>query len=128
MLIRFIIDKRDDRSGRRQGLFAAAAALRDSRRLSPIDDDALEALWDWFNKNLQKPEKLSISSRPHAKAQALSWFKDTAHLHIAKMREFGEILTRYDLHVSMIITVKPGYIVFEDENQVCAYPFSDTPT
>lgn len=128
MLIRFITERFDRRSGRRQGLFAAAIILRDSGTLSEVDDNALESLWDWFNKNLQKPDRLSLSSHPNAKAQALSWFKDTATLHIAKMREFAEILERYDVQVQLIKTDRPGYVVYEDEHQLCAYPFADTQT
>lgn len=128
MLIRFIIDELDQRSGRRKGLFSAAVALRDSGRLSAQDDDALEALWGWFNKNLEKPERLSLSPRPNAKEQAISWFKDSAATHITKMREFANILERYQMPVHLIKTNRPGYIVYEDEYQVCAYPFADTQT
>jgi hypothetical protein len=52
MFVRFVIKAIDARSGRRQGLFGAATALRDSGRLSADDDNRLEALWDWFNKNI----------------------------------------------------------------------------
>jgi hypothetical protein len=128
VLIRFVISELDHRSGRRRGLFAAALRLRDSGRLSPLDDDALESLWGWFNNNLPKPERLSLSPRPHAKEQAISWFKDSAHQHIRKMREFAKILERYDIQVSTITTLRPGYVTYEDDYQVCAYPFSDTQT
>jgi hypothetical protein len=128
MLLRFVTETLDHRSGRRRGPFAAGKRLIQSGHLSAEDDDALEALWGWFNDNLQKPERLSLSARPHAKEQALSWFKDTASEHITKMREFAEILTRNDVPVSIIITTRPGYIIYEDKHQVCAYPFSDTPT
>ena len=69
-----------------------------------------------------------MSSRPHAKAQAISWFRDTAILHIAKMREFQEILERYGVAVQMIKAKRLGYVLYEDEFQIVAYPFNDTPT
>ncbi len=128
MLVRFVIERRDPRSGRRQGLFHAAISLRDSGLLSAQDDDALEDIWAWFNKNLERPERLALSPRPHAKSQALSWFRDTATNHIAKMRAFAEILERYDIAVQMIRTDRPGYVLYEDEFQIAAYPFADTPT
>lgn len=128
MLIRFIIDRRDPDSGRRQGLFQAAKALRDSGLLSEEDDNTLERIWDWFNRHLERPERLALSPRPNSKAQALSWFRDTATDHITKMRAFGVMLERYDIAVTMIRTDRPGYVLYEDEYQVVAYPFSDTPT
>lgn len=44
------------------------------------------------------------------------------------MREIVDVLTRYDIQTEMIRTNRPGYIVYEDDHQVTAYPFSDTPT
>jgi hypothetical protein len=128
MFVRFVIKRLDRDSGRRQGLFKAAAALRDSGLLSGTDDDHLESIWDWFNKNLEKPERLALSSRPHSKAQAISWFRDTATEHIAKMREFQEILERYGFMVEIIKAKRLGYVLYEDEFQIAACPFSDTPT
>jgi hypothetical protein len=128
MFIRFVIKQLDRNSGRRQGLFQAAAALRDSGLLNGNDDDHLESIWDWFNKNLEKPERLALSSRPHSKAQAISWFRDTATEHIAKMREFQSVLERYGIAVEVIKATRLGYVLYEDEFQVAAYPFSDTPT
>jgi hypothetical protein len=128
MLIRFVIEKLDSDSGRRQGLFQAAKTLRESGRLSKHHEEALEELRDWFNSNLERPERQAWSSKANAKAQALSWFKDTAAEHIGKMREFAAILEYYDLPVQMIKTERPGYILYEDEHQVAAYPFSDTQT
>lgn len=128
MLIRFIIDKIDPDSGRRQGLFQAAGDLRDAGRLTPPDAAHLDSLMRWFTANLKTPSRLALSPRPHSKAQALSWFKDTAIEHIAKMREFSEILRCYDIEIRMIRTERPGYVLYEDEHQVAAYPFADTPT
>src|SRR5579885_1637628 len=112
MLIRFVIEQRDSDSGKRQGLFQAAKALRESGRLSRLDENALEELRNWFNEHLERPSRLAFSTRPHAKEQALSWFKDTATTHIAKMREFSAILERYDLSVQMISTKRPGYVLY----------------
>jgi len=128
MFIRFVIEELDEDSGRRQGLFQAARDLKKSGVLSVSDYDKLEGLRDWFNEHLKKPDRLALSSRPHAKAVALSWFRDTAKDHIVKMREFQSVLERYGLHVKMIKAKRLGYVLYEDEFQVAAYPFSDTPT
>ena len=128
MFVRFVTKQIDRGSGRREGLFKAAAALRDSGLLGGTDDDHLESIWHWFNKNLDKPERFALSPRPHSKAQAISWFRDTATEHIAKMREFQEVLERYGIRVEVIKAKRLGYILYEDEFQVTAYPFNDTPT
>jgi len=128
MFIRFVIEDLNPDSGRRQGLFHAAQSLREAGVLSGPDHERLESIRDWFNKHLKRPTRLAVSSRPHSKAQALSWNRDTATQHIAKMREFQEVLERYGLAVQMIKTKRLGYVLYEDEFQVTAYPFNDTPT
>jgi len=128
MFIRFVVSKVDDQSQRRQGLFQAAARLRDHGDISATERDRLEDIGAWFNKHLEKPSSLSISKRPHGRAQAISWFKDTAIDHIAKMREVASILEAHDVGVEAITSQRPGYIVYEDQFQVAAYPFSDTKT
>ena len=128
MFIRFVIKQIDKDSGRRQGLFQAAKSLRESGTLGDADHKRLEAIRDWFDQHLERPAKLAVSSRPHAKAQAISWFRDSATQHITKMREFQEILERNGMMVEMIKAKRLGYILYEDEFQVAAYPFNDTPT
>ncbi|MFZ1990752.1 MAG: hypothetical protein WAW96_13405 [Alphaproteobacteria bacterium] len=128
MFIRFIVHEIDSDSGRRQGLFQAAKALRESGRLAADDDTCLMDIREWFNENLERPERLAFSSRPNARATALSWFKDTATEHIAKMREMQGVLEKYGITVEMITARRLGYILYEDEYQIAAYPFSDTPT
>jgi hypothetical protein len=128
MFVRFVINDIDSNSGRRQGLFQAAKALRESGVLTDPDHEKLEAIRSWFNENLESPTRLALSLRPHSKAQAISWFRDTATIHIAKMRELQEVLERYGLTVKMIKAMRLGYVLYEDQYQVAAYPFSDTPT
>jgi hypothetical protein len=128
MFVRFVVREIDSDSGRRQGLFQAARALERSGALNAQDAKYLDAIRGWFREHLERPARLAISSRHHRKQQALSWFKDTAANHIAKIRELAEILERYSVPVEMIKAKRLGYILYEDEFQVAAYPFSDTPT
>jgi hypothetical protein len=126
MFVRFVIANRDEDSGRRQGLFQAAADLQASGRMSRFDEERLDEVEQWFRETLAVPERFALSSKPHAKAQAISWFKDTATEHINWMREFQSLLESYGIVVSMLRASRPGYMVYEDEHQVVAYPFSDT--
>ena len=123
-----IVHEIDSTSGRRQGLFQAVQALEDSGALNSQDAEHLDAICGWFSEHLEEPARLAISSRHHGRAQALSWFKDTATNHIAKMRELANMLDRYGMPVEMIKAKRLGYILYEDEFQVAAFPFSDTPT
>jgi hypothetical protein len=128
VFVRFVITRLDADSGRRQGLFRAAKELQRCNNLSSEDNQHLEVLFSWFNRHLQMPTRLSLSSRPHRKAQAISWFKGEATLYVSKMREFKTILERNGIDVEIVTTTRPGYIVYEDRCQVAAYPFADTPT
>jgi hypothetical protein len=93
-----------------------------------VDREQLEAIGNWFDKHLKRPARLAVSSRPHSKAQAISWYRDTATAHIAKMRELQEVLERNGLTVEMIKAKRLGYVLYEDEFQIAAYPFNETPT
>jgi hypothetical protein len=128
MFVRFVVREIDSNSGRRQGLFQAARALEHSGALNAQDVKYLDAIRAWFRDHLEKPTRLAISSRHHRKQQALSWFKDDATNHIVKIRELADILERYNMPVEMIKAKRLGDILYGDEFQVAAYPFSDTPT
>lgn len=118
----------DPDSGRRQGLFQAAAMLASAHAFSAHERTEYEEVRRWFAENLEKPERLAVSSRPHAKAQAIGWFKDTSATHIANMRRFQHLLEAHDIAVSVLRTNRPGYVVYEDEFQVAAHPFANTPS
>lgn len=126
MLIRFVIASRDEDSGRRQGLFQAADELRASGRMSGTDEQRLNEVEQWFRDNLPVPKRFAVSSKPRRKAQAISWFRDTATEQIARMRDFQVILESYGVAVEMLRERRPGYVVYEDDHQVVAYPFSET--
>lgn len=126
MFIRFVIASRDEDSGRRQGLFQAGDELRGSGRMTHEDEQRLEDLEGWFRENLTVPNRFALSSKPHRKAQAISWFRDTATEQIARMRQFQALLESYGVVVHILREKRPGYVVYEDQHQVVAYPFAET--
>ncbi len=128
MFIRFVVLERDNDSGVRQGLFQAIVSLRRSGRMSKADDDRAVAIREWFNQNLERPLRFNRSRKPNRKKKAISWFKSGATRHLAKIRELQIILESYGVHVDMVKTKRPGYILYEDEFQVTAEPFRDTAT
>jgi hypothetical protein len=127
MFIRFVTSEIDRQSGRRRGLFYAAYELEDRKEVGASDLEQLRAIHAWFSKNMCEPTRLTLSSRPHATAQALSWFRETAIDHISKMREMQIVLAKHGVFAETLRTSRPGYIVYEDAHQVVAHPFADTP-
>ena len=99
MFIRFVITSKDENSGRRQGLFQAAYQLRASGQMNANDEQRLGQVLHWFDENLAEPDRFAVSSKPRRKAQAISWFRDAATDHIARMREFQTLLDHYGVVV-----------------------------
>ncbi len=128
MYIRFVIHRNHEDSGRREGLFQALCRLDTQGVLSPHEQDQWDEIYEWFRHNLKKPRSFTRSSKPRAKQVALSWFKDSATEHVAKMRGLVQILEAHRISVEMLRTERPGYVVYQDEFQVSAEPFRETAT
>jgi hypothetical protein len=128
MYIRFVVHEIDPDSGRRLGVFHALRNLREDGKLLPWENDRADEIKAWFNTYLDRPASFNRSSRPNRIEKALSWFKDSASRHIALMREMVEILESHSVAVEAITTDRPGYITYEDDYQIAAEPFADTPT
>jgi hypothetical protein len=119
---------RNPSSGVPDGLFVTAHDLVYDGELPGYYHRQLRALIDWFNENLERPTRFNSSTSKGAHrrdARGVSWYKDTAHEHISKMREISAILVERGYSVNERFTDRPGYIVYEDEVQIVAEPFSD---
>jgi hypothetical protein len=126
--VRFVTTRIDKSSGRRQGIFQAAAELADADELCDDEREEFEALGEWFSEHLEKPDRFSRSPKSNAAPLAISWFKATAAEHVRRVRSICRILSEHGIHTEMITSARPGYIVFEDEHQVTAVPFAETKT
>lgn len=124
--IRFVTSVVDEDSGRRQGVFQATADLMAANDLAPHQLEELQSIRGWFSQHLDAPDRFSISRKPHAAKVAISWYKSTAHEHIRRMHAMCRILGEHGIQTEMITTVRPGYVVFEDETQIAAIPFAET--
>jgi hypothetical protein len=74
------------------------------------EEEVYREIYKWFQKNLRRPTTFTRSSKPHAKKVAISWFKESASEHIAKMREIMVILEGHGIHTEMIATTRPGLL------------------
>ncbi len=130
VFIRFVVDEKDEESLVPVGVFHALRKLEDSGVLGEAESALAKQHYHWFNDNLKTPTKFtrSKSKAPYRKKKkAISWFKDTATEHLRRIRDVCAILEHHDVRVRMITTDRPGYILYEDEFQVAAEPFADTP-
>jgi hypothetical protein len=104
------------------------ADLEQTGALLPHEQERWASISGWFKQNLPVPTRFARSSKTHASKVALSWFRDTASVHIAKMREIAGILDEHGVVVEMLQDQRPGYVVYQDEHQVAAEPFNETST
>ena len=126
MFLRFVISEIDDESQRELGIFQAINRLRRRGVLSHYEEQQDNSIGKWFDKNLAKPSRFTASKPPfyRKKSKAISWFKDTAHEHIAHVRTLVAILQNHGISVRMLTTDRVGYVVYEDEHQIVAEPFA----
>jgi hypothetical protein len=121
-----VIGEKDEDSLQEAGIFQAAARLRRRADLPEYEKEVLLEIRDWFNENLNRPTRFSNSRRPERKkSKAISWFKSTALEHLDKARQMMQILRNHDIQTRVIKTRRPGYIVYEDADQIVAEPFHD---
>jgi hypothetical protein len=126
MYLRFVVADIDEDSGKELGVFQAIRNLREDGKLYQHEEEQHDLLRQWFNDNLERPARFTASRAPfrHKKKKAISWFKDSAHEHLARVRSMVAILQNHGVSVRMLKTERVGYVVYEDENQIVAEPFA----
>ena len=127
MYVRFVVSDIDENSGRETGVFHAIYNLRDQGELHPYEEPEVERIRKWFNQNLKTPDRFTSAKPPYYRKQkrAISWFKDSALEHIARMREFVLIPQNHGICVEMLKSDRVGYVVYEDDHQIVAEPFAE---
>jgi hypothetical protein len=128
MYLRFVVADIDKDSERESGIFQAAYKLRRAGKLFAYEKERWDHISKWFDKNLKIPTRFTAAKPPYyrKKKRAISWFKDSAKEHLSLIREVVVILQHHDVAVRMLKENRVGYIVYEDEHQIVAEPFSDT--
>lgn len=129
--LRFVGSRRHADSGVESGLFEIVAGIEKNPVTRQADEEAIRANLDWFNEHLPVPHRFNRTSSKgyyRRNAKGISWFKDTAAEYLARMYELKRIAEDYGFHITVIREDRIGYIVYEDEFQAVAEPFSDTHT
>jgi glycine cleavage system regulatory protein len=88
----------------------------------------LEELLKWFEKNLTIPDRFAASKHPHARGTAISWIRASARDHLVRLRKMTRLLSSVGIPLEELRTQRPGYVIYEDDHQVVALPFADTPS
>ncbi len=109
----------DSYQNTRYGVFQAAYHLLHSSDMYLYDEERLKEVWKWFRNNLLAPDVFKQSKR---EVNAICWYKPDAKEHLQKMYEMIHILELYGYHVWQIKCHNPGYIVYEDDEQVAVIP------
>ncbi len=130
MFVRFVCQNPVAGMAARSGFFCAAYDLRDLETLDQFSHQRLESLLDWFRQNLEIPTRFNTTKSKaafHKETRGLSWFKPEASGALAKSYELIWLLEENGYVIETLRTQRVGYIVYEDDHQIVAEPFSDTP-
>lgn len=122
MYLRFITQFKNEHDKKETGIFQALEFLRLSAHTFDYDKEHLKKIKEWFNINLDRPDRFSKSKSKNTANVSLSWFKSSATEHLQIMYQMKEILERYDIRVEVIKRENPGYIIYEDNYQVSTIP------
>ena len=113
------------------GVIALAYDLRDARETRAEVKAALQQALRWFETKLAVPDRFNRTSSKgwyRRKTRGISWLRSSATEHVAAMRRLGELVSACGYRVAEISTDRVGYVIYEDDAQVVAEPFRDTPT
>jgi hypothetical protein len=124
MFIRFVSGEIDEDSHVSAGLFRAAYKLMREVRLPDYEYNALREPMDWFEEHLESPYDFRLEPARLAD-QSLCWFRCTATEHLRRAWEMVAILEERDIFIRTIRSDCRGYIIYEDEAQVLAFPYND---
>jgi hypothetical protein len=135
--IRFVVHQADAGSGRRKGLLQVMYDLLASEDAGGHLRPGLLELEHWFDGHLQAPfhQRISgyrVTRRPEgaidSEPRSISWIKSSAAEHLSKLRHLRALVEEAGWGVDEIHTTRPGEVLCEDEFQIVAIPFADTPT
>ena len=121
MFIRFVVTRRDGKSGSLRGVIRAAHDLLCEGDLLRHEEETVNGAFDWLNRNLPIPPALS---RPGG-GNAISWFRASANDPISRMWDLVAVLREHGVPVEVVKTDNPGRVIYEDEWQVVATPLRD---
>ncbi|MBM7067783.1 hypothetical protein [Actibacterium sp. 188UL27-1] len=82
---------------------------------------------DWFNDNLDEPNRLWLRPNRKGEQAGICWFRPTAREHIARAHYMAWLLQEMDVPIQTLRLREPGPLLWEDEHQVVAIVPRDLP-
>jgi hypothetical protein len=85
----------------------------------------------WFEQHLPVPDRFNRTRSKgwyRRETRGIAWLRATATDHIAAMAALASCITRCGYPTVEIRAERVGYVVYEDDVQLIAEPFRDTPT
>ncbi len=124
MFIRFESFLRDDESRSHLGIFQTAG---ECLRQTPADARGwhhaeLRRELDWFNDQLDAPDRFFYRVGRRAERSGICWFRDSATDHVARARYMAWLLGETGTPILLRRQATPGCILWEDRHQVVALP------
>lgn len=120
-------DLLDPDTGQPRGIFGAAYQLLDDDRLAEHSRAEIRLTLNWFKTNLPIPDRFARSRKPHRQDNGVCWFKTEATDCMRNIRYLVLLVSEHNVVVRELLTDNPGYMIYEDDSQVVAQPFSSTP-
>lgn len=120
--VRFITPLTDSDSRVKEGLFVAAYRLRDQGDIAKYEREELRSHLQWFSGNLPVPTVLA----ERGNEGAISWFKSQSKECISRVWSVVHILKENGIVITKITTDNPGYVIYEDDFQIVAWPSGAT--
>jgi hypothetical protein len=120
MYFRVATIEKDSQSHQNAGVFQRAYDLYYGGELGPDEECHLLSLLLWFERNLTLPDRSKLHRR------AIFWFKADAGKVARRVWDLALALKEHGPPTEILNTRRPGYIVYEDDQQLAAIPFRDT--
>ncbi|HEX2269462.1 MAG TPA: hypothetical protein VHH35_08010 [Pyrinomonadaceae bacterium] len=124
MFVRFVSGEIDCDSHVSAGLFRAAYKLLEDVWLPDYEYEALREPMNWFDEHMKSPYDYRLEPAWLAE-RSICWFRSTAREPLQRAWEMVAILNERGIFVRMIKCETPGYVIYEDQVQVLAYPYPD---
>lgn len=113
------------------GVIGAAYELLRQGTVSHELRSELEQCIEWFEENLAVPDRFNRTKSKGwygRETRGISWLRTTAGEHLAAMAKLAACIATCGHATVEVRSERVGYVVYEDEIQVIAEPFRDTPT
>jgi hypothetical protein len=113
------------------GLFQIADLVEKNPGTNQDYKQVIRQQLDWFLKRLPVPERFNLTRSKgyyRRNSKGICWFNETASECLARMYILKGIAEEYGYFINVVREDRIGYIIYEDEFQAVAEPFSDTRT